>query len=300
MPPSLTSVSCDALLARTKRKGADVPDDSKLSALLKLIDDESSFVRETVSHELLKFGPQLEDELAKNIYSVSPQQKTLLEKIFRVHRRVWLREIWPTWFDIKNDKDKLETALAWISEFQHGRHYEPNLKSLLDHLAAAYSEIQKEPDPFSLAEFLFVTQELRGTQSKFYEPSNSNLVDVIQKRKGIPISLSCIYILVGHRLGLAIEGCNAPTHFLARFDYQDEIFLVDCFNRGAIHRVSDWADLKVSFPNLTHEVIAQVPGAEAIISRVLRNLIRAYQESNDVDHEEFMQVLLFELEKNFS
>lgn len=277
-----------------------MPDDSKLSALLKLIDDESSFVRETVAHELLKFGPQLEDELARNAYSFSPQQKKLLEKIFRVHRRVWLREIWPTWFEIKNDKEKLETALAWISEFQQGRHYEPKLKNLLDNLASEFSNVQKEPDPFSLAEFLFVTKEIRGVQSKYYDPSNSNLADVIQKKKGIPISLACLYILVGHRLGLAIEGCNAPAHFLARFDYQDEIFLVDCFNRGAVHRVSDWADLKEAFPNITHEVIAQVPGAEAIVSRVLRNLIRAYQECNDVDHEEFMQILLFELEKNFS
>ncbi len=52
---------------------------------------------------------------------------------------------------------------------------------------------------------------LGGTETMDYgDPQNSNLVHVITRRAGLPISLACVYILVGQRMGLAIEGCNFP------------------------------------------------------------------------------------------
>ncbi|HEY2343219.1 MAG TPA: transglutaminase-like domain-containing protein [Chthoniobacteraceae bacterium] len=80
-----------------------------------------------------------------------------------------------------------------------------------------------------LADFLGMEMRLRGNDDDYYNIENSLLPRVIDTRLGIPISLSLVYILVGRRAGLPIEGVGLPGHFLAR--HEDVFF--DPFHAGA-------------------------------------------------------------------
>jgi regulator of sirC expression with transglutaminase-like and TPR domain len=79
---------------------------------------------------------------------------------------------------------------------------------------------------------LFEDAGFAGDQRNYYDPRNSYLPEVLRRRLGIPISLALIYKAVAERVGLRVEGVNAPGHFLARVYDQSGPILVDPFFRG--------------------------------------------------------------------
>ncbi len=85
-----------------------------------------------------------------------------------------------------------------------------------------------------LSQYLFEEEGFRGNSSDYYHPANSFFNDVLDRREGIPITLSTFYIAVGRRLGLPLRGVGFPGHFLVRYDDPQTTFFIDCFYRGKI------------------------------------------------------------------
>ena len=135
--------------------------------------------------------------------------------------------------------------------------------------------------PRALAEFLFRVRGLAGAVEEYYAPRNNDLVHVITAREGLPISLVCVYILVAHRLGMSVEGCNLPGHFLALATHGGRKFVVDCFNRGLILLDADLARLSSAAPVKTADLAGLECDAGAILGRVLRNLGRSFRRIQD-------------------
>ena len=81
---------------------------------------------------------------------------------------------------------------------------------------------------------LFGPAGLDGNLESYYAPDNSYISSVLDTRKGIPISLSTVGILVAKRLGLPVVGIGMPTHFLLGFEREGGHVLIDPFNRGSI------------------------------------------------------------------
>jgi len=277
-------------------------DPKHLPHLLKLLDDESPVVQEAVAKELAALGPSLETELSRLPEPPDEVQRGLIRALLETYDGPSrLKKAWPDWLGMEEGKEKLEAAFTLLAEFQNGPNYPVKLKSLLDQLARQYDATHSERDAYELADFLFKIKGFRGAESDYYNPSNSNLVYVIEKKRGIPISLACIYILVGHRLWLNIEGCNFPGHFLARTYLEDRIVLVDCFNGGEFLDEKAITDMNPPESSQTvREILRMEADSETIISRVLRNLIGAYQQSNDQENRDLMLHLLKGLERHKS
>jgi regulator of sirC expression with transglutaminase-like and TPR domain len=85
-----------------------------------------------------------------------------------------------------------------------------------------------------LRECLFEEEGFSGNSEDYADPRNSYLNDVVDRRLGIPITLSLVLIDVGRRLGLEIEGIGLPGHFITGARVDGEQVLLDPFNRGAI------------------------------------------------------------------
>jgi regulator of sirC expression with transglutaminase-like and TPR domain len=98
--------------------------------------------------------------------------------------------------------------------------------------AEVQRRLRKAPTPVdrveTLAEFLNLEQRLRGNDDDYYNLRNSVLPAVITSRLGIPISLSLVYMLVGKRAGLPLDGIGLPGHFIVR---HEDIFF-DPFHGG--------------------------------------------------------------------
>jgi regulator of sirC expression with transglutaminase-like and TPR domain len=108
----------------------------------------------------------------------------------------------------------------------------------LDALARGVDGPRRSADPVGrlhrLREYLFVEQGFAGNREDYYDPRNSFLSDVLDRRQGIPITLSLVLIEVGKRLGLAVEGIGLPGHFIAGARFGDSQILLDPFNAGAL------------------------------------------------------------------
>ncbi|HEV2054483.1 MAG TPA: tetratricopeptide repeat protein [Methylomirabilota bacterium] len=108
----------------------------------------------------------------------------------------------------------------------------------LDALARGVDGERRSADPVGrlhrLREYLFVEQGFAGNCEDFYDPRNSFLNDILDRRQGIPITLSLVLIEVGKRLGLAVEGIGLPGHFIAGARFGDSQILLDPFNAGAL------------------------------------------------------------------
>lgn len=108
----------------------------------------------------------------------------------------------------------------------------------LNGLARGVDGARRRTDPLErlhrLREYLFVDQGFAGNREDYYDPRNSLLNDVLDRRLGIPITLSLVLIEVGKRLGLAVEGIGLPGHFVAGAQLGDSQILLDPFNAGAL------------------------------------------------------------------
>ncbi len=114
---------------------------------------------------------------------------------------------------------------------------------------------------------------------------------MINEKRGIPISLTLTYMLIGGRLGLEIRGCSFPGHFLARVVHGGETFFVDCFHGGRFLRREDILEVEAQASRPLARVLDAVPSAEAILLRVLNNLVRAYTAVNRIEDAALMREL---------
>lgn len=271
-------------------------DSKQIPYLLRLVDDESSLVQEKVFSELASFGPALKDEIKKLSLPLTSVQNQYINQIYHLNKRDWLKQIWPSWFELEDDYEKLEGALTILSDFLN--NYDPNisLKRLLDVLAVQYKERHRLKDERILARYLFKEKGLQGDEHDYYSPQNCNLSYVICEKKGIPISLASIYMLVGKRLGLNIEGCHFPGHFLARINHKGKKVFVDCFSSGQIIQLEDMLNLRSDIQDGMEEILNEKIEAETIIRRVLANLVRAYQMQENSEDGELMIGLFQDLD----
>ncbi len=268
-----------------------MPDPNKLPHLLKLLDDESGIVQDAIWKELLAYGPGLEEEL-EILSRRDPSQKIKLRNFLDQHEKQILKQEWTGWFNIPGEKEKLEFALSLIADFQNPPSYSVKLKSVLDRLANEFIGSNVRRDACQLGNFLFKAKHFKGAIHDYYNPQNSNLVYVIERRTGIPISLACVYMLVGYRVGIEIEGCNFPGHFFARAEFDGKRYLVDCFNGGKFMEENILLALNESFSETTRQLIQMKVDAFTVVKRVLANLIRAYDLAGNANNVELFQYLL--------
>lgn len=139
----------------------------------------------------------------------------------------------------------------------------------------------------ALNHYLFEELGFRGNTWSYSDPANSFLDQVLATRAGLPITLSIVYLEVGRRLGLPLEGLALPGHFLVRYAGPEGDIYIDPFGRGRIWSRADCerqvvAAYGASGPALLARVM-QPPSAREILARILRNLKNAYIEAQAFD-----------------
>src|SRR5215218_3822193 len=132
----------------------------------------------------------------------------------------------------------------------------------------------------ALNRYLFEELGFVGNESDYYDPRNSMLHRVLGRRMGIPITLSVVYIEVGRRSGLRVEGVGLPGHFVVRaFEGdEDEGVLVDPFNRRTTDAEECQSRIDLIYDGrieLGEEHLRAV-GARSILARMLGNLKAVY------------------------
>lgn len=114
-----------------------------------------------------------------------------------------------------------------------------NIPNWLCYLDVMAEELTPRVDPDDtprtvarLNEYLFVEKGFRGNCGQYYDERNSYLHEVLRRRLGIPITLSLLYMELGRRIGLPVQGVGLPGHFIVRVDQEDGPMYLDPFNGG--------------------------------------------------------------------
>jgi len=155
----------------------------------------------------------------------------------------------------------------------------------IDAYAARVRERVKTGEPRAylahLHAILFDEEGFRGDEVTYDEPQNSYLPVVLERKRGLPIALTLIYKEVGERVGLAIEGVNAPGHFLAAVETDGRRMLVDPFGAGRVlTRDEAFARIaRVSGRSLpADDDLLRPASPRQWLARMIQNLLNAFSQ----------------------
>jgi regulator of sirC expression with transglutaminase-like and TPR domain len=133
---------------------------------------------------------------------------------------------------------------------------------------------------------LFVEEEIKGNRENYFDPRNSFLNDVLDRKLGIPISLSILYWTMAERLGLTVEAVSFPSHLMLRVQDETQAWFVDAYESGSL---MDQERCEKRRSMLAIESLSSIDPFSTrltrreVVARMLRGLKATYWNTHDVD-----------------
>jgi regulator of sirC expression with transglutaminase-like and TPR domain len=180
-----------------------------------------------------------------------------------------------------------EAALLLSVDDYAGLDFAPYLE-YLEQLAGRVRQRLAGSDPpaaagiAALTETIFHEEGFRGNTDDYYDPRNSHLNEVIDRRIGLPITLSVVVIEVARRSGLPVSGIGFPMHFMVRYEEEPEAHILDPFQQGReLSReelLHQWAATREA--PWDPEALDTLPD-DRILVRILNNMKMVYARRRD-------------------
>jgi regulator of sirC expression with transglutaminase-like and TPR domain len=187
--------------------------------------------------------------------------------------------------DVEDDRIDLLRAALTIARTEYPdldiRNYVNRVEALASKVRLQISADSPVVEMINtLNRVIFHEMGFRGNREDYYDPRNSFLNDVLERRLGIPITLSVVYMEVARRIGLPLVGVGMPGHFLLKvYDVEGRQILIDPFNNGAMLNAADCEQrMKVVYAGEMHfkpEYLLPVSHRQ-ILTRMLNNLRHIY------------------------
>lgn len=270
----------------------------EFKALVSLLDDEDDQIVTHVQQKILSLGtriiPELEQEWETNFNS---QVQRRIEDLIHTLQYELLKERLKQWYE--SEEQDLLTGMWLVSTYQYP---DIELLKLKQELEQLYYEtwLEFKPDlyPFDQVKLinsvLFNKLKFGANTKNFHSPGNSMINIVLESRKGNPITLCVIYMLVAQKLKLPVSGVNLPNLFVLTYkDERHPQFYINAFNKGLIFSKQDIENY-ISELHLTPQSSFFEPCSNLeIIRRVLRNLIMSFDKMGEhAKAEEVKELLL--------
>ena len=167
-----------------------------------------------------------------------------------------------------------------------------DVNGYLDELEALAARVERrcvegEPPVFRLGHLhaeLFDVDHYRGDTHSYYDPRNAYLNEVIDRKMGIPITLSIVFLHVAHRIGLSAHGVGLPGHYLVKVQFELNEVYVDPFHAGTTLTIPEIGALLEQLSGggtqLASEHLRAASGRETL-HRVLANLANMWNRAGD-------------------
>ncbi|GCC52334.1 hypothetical protein SanaruYs_25700 [Chryseotalea sanaruensis] len=271
--------------------------ESELKALVSLLDDEDDQIVAHIEEKIRSLGkeiiPYLEQEWESTF---NPGLQRKIEDLIHTLQFQVLKERLQNWFD--DPEQDLLTGLWLISTYQYPDIELAKLKQDLEQIYyEAWLEFRPDLHPFDqvkLINSVFFNKLKFGANTKnFHSPGNSLINIVLETRKGNPISLCVIYMLVAQKLKLPIHGVNLPNLFILTFKDDKVQFYINAFNRGLIFSKQDIENYIHELRLTPQDSFFQPCSSLEIIRRTLRNLVMSFDKMGEhAKAEEVKELLL--------
>jgi len=271
-------------------------DEKELKALVSLLDDEDAEIFSQVQQKILSMGeeiiPYLENAW-ENTFNSTIQRR--LEDLIHSLQFENLQQNLTRWKQ-EGGKDILE-GMWLVSTYQY-----PDLE--FETIKKEFEQIFYEiwiafkPDAHHLDQIkiinsvLFSKLKFSPNTKNFHSPANSMINMVLQTRKGNPISLCVVYMMVAQKLNLPVYGVNLPNLFILTYKDDQTQFYINAFNRGLIFSRADIDNYISNLRLAPNHIFYQPCDNVEVVKRVLRNLNISFEKLGDHYRADEIRVLL--------
>ncbi len=274
-------------------------EEKELKALVSLLDDEDQQIISHVEEKILSIGkeviPFLEHEWESNL---SPSVQSRIEELIHTLQYDLLRERLKNWY--KREEHDLLTGMWILATFQYP---DLELEKLKQELEQIYYEtwLEFRPDLYAFDQIKVVNSVLFGklkfgaNTKNFHSPGNSMINVVLESRKGNPITLCVIYLLVAQKLKLPVHGVNLPNLFILSYKDDNHQFYINAFNRGLIFSKQDIENYINELHLVPQPSFFEACSSLDIIRRALRNLVMSFEKMGEHAKANEVKVLLVEI-----
>ncbi len=271
-------------------------DEKNLRALVSLLSDDDVEVLSHVKSKIIALGdsmiPFLEEEWENNLM---PDVQKRIENLIHALQFETLQKRLQTWRD-GGAEDLLE-GMWLVATYQYPDLELSKLRSDLEQIYyETWLEMRSDQFPVDhvkvLNSVIFNKLKFAANTKNFHSPANSMINVVLETKKGNPISLCVIYMLVAQKLKLPVYGVNLPNLFICTYKDAESQFYINVFNKGLIFSKSD-IDNYISQLNLAPLDIFYEPCSNIdIIRRVFRNLAGSFEKNGEKEKVEEIRLLL--------
>lgn len=273
--------------------------ESELKALVSLLDDEDKQISSHVEEKILSLGKQaipfLEQEWESNL---NPAVQGRIEELIHTLQYELLKERLRDWY-VSKDHDLL-TGMWIIATFQYP---DLELEKLRQELEQIYYDtwLEFRPDLYAFDQIkvinsvLFNKLKFGANTKNFHSPGNSMINVVLESRKGNPITLCVIYMLVAQKLKLPVSGVNLPNLFILTYKDDNHQFYINAFNRGLIFSKQDIENYINELHLVPQKSFFEACDSVEIIRRALRNLVMSFEKMGEHAKAEEVKLLLIEI-----
>lgn len=277
--------------------------EKEIKALVALLDDDDQEVSTHVEGKIMSLGtsiiPMLEKEWEDTF---NPIIQSKIEDLVHELQFELLKERFLDWKD--SGAESLLEGLWIVATYQYP---DIELDELIKEIEQLYQEMWRqfsdEMAPYDQIKIFndqfFNKFKFRANTKNFHSPANSMINAVLESRKGNPITLCSIYLLLAQKLELPIYGVNLPNLFILTYQLAEESFYINVFNRGLIFTRSDidnyLENLQLNKQDIFYEPCSNLD----IILRALRNLIVSFEKLGDYHKADEMKLILQKMDDQY-
>lgn len=275
-------------------------EEKEIKALISLLDDEDKQVSAHVEEKLRSMGSQVIPFLEKEWEaSFNPALQSRIEDIIHDLQQDLLKERLMAWY--RGDAKDLLEGMWIVATIQYPDLSLDKLKQELEQIYyETWLEFRADLHPMDqikvVNSVLFNKLKFGANTKNFHSPGNSMINVVLESRKGNPITLCVIYMLVAQKLKMPVYGVNLPNLFILTYkDSQNTPFYINAFNRGLIFSKQDIENYIHELHLVPQSSFFEPCDSVEIIRRALRNLIMSFEKMGEHAKAEEVKLLLVDI-----
>ena len=255
---------------------------SERLALVSLLADEDPAIYQTIREKLLSYGPAAADWLRPHATSNDPALRRRARQIILHFDRQAADDHFLGFCLRHGEEFDLEQGAWLLAQTQYPLINVEACQALLDSYASELrlrlgATTDAEDILTIINQYVFFELGFAGNEEDYYDPENSYLNRVLDRRTGNPINLCLLYLLLARRLRLPVAGIGLPGHFLCRYQSTATEVYVDPFNHGRLLTKADCVQyLNRGNPSLRDDYLVPV-SSRKFLMRICSNLHQIYQ-----------------------
>jgi len=260
-------------------------DITRVKSLINLLDDEDNSIYIIARDHLILMGEMALPYLESHLQANDPILQERVTEAYEVITSAILKDQIRLYRGKYKDEMNLEEGVLLIAKFGYPQIDMRTFSDLLNFFASELQGRLDFADPpeeiaIKIGKYFSEEKGFSGSEVDYYDGDYHYINKVIETKKGVPISLSVIYLLVLKRLNLPVKGIGMPGHFIIRYELGTKHILADPFHAGKILSLNDCKNYLTQMGYTFSGEYLEPVSNKQMLERMIRNLILVFEKQN--------------------